>query len=186
MRHRRTLLLAIFATVSLAACSSASAGWTYTPGPPATPVPSVEASAGASAEASAGASGAAPSEGASAAPSASAAASGAASAPPSASASAATGGTVDKLTAVGIKFVETAIEAPANAPFQIAFDNQDAGVPHNVSIHQGDPNGAEVFKGEIVTGPVVKTYDIGPLAAGTYAFVCIVHPQQMFGTLTVK
>ena len=66
---------------------------------------------------------------ASAAPSASAAA----------SASAATGGTVDKLTATGITFVETSIEAPADTAFTIEFDNQDAGVPHNVEIKDGRP-----------------------------------------------
>ena len=43
--------------------------------------------------------------------------------------------------------------APAGAPFQIAFDNKDAGVPHNVAIHKDSPTGEEVFKGEIFNGP---------------------------------
>ena len=42
------------------------------------------------------------------------------------------------------------LSAPADAPFQIEFDNQDAGIPHNVEIK--DANGTAVFKGEIITG----------------------------------
>ena len=41
-----------------------------------------------------------------------------------------------------------------------------------------------LFKGEIVTGPVVVDYAVPALAAGTYPFVCTVHP-NMIGTLTV-
>ena len=41
-----------------------------------------------------------------------------------------------------------------------------------------------LFKGEIVTGPVAVDYQVPALAAGTYQFVCTVHP-NMIGTLTV-
>lgn len=165
MEHRRPLVLAALVALFVAACAGASAGWTYAPPPPATPIPSTEASAGASGAPS----GAVPSGEASGAPSASAGA----------------GGTVLKVTAVALKFDPTALDAPADTPFQIEFDNQDAGTPHNVAIHQGDASGAEVFKGEIFPGVAVKTYDVGPLAAGAYAFVCTVHP-TMTGALTVQ
>jgi plastocyanin len=89
------------------------------------------------------------------------------------------------LTAKDIAYDKTALTAPANAPFQIQFDNQDASIPHNVAIHQGSPTGAEVFKGEVFPGPAQKTYDVPPLQAGAYAFVCSVHP-NMNGTLTVQ
>jgi len=36
-----------------------------------------------------------------------------------------------------------------------------------------------------VTGPTTKDYAVGPLAAGTYTFVCTVHP-NMTGTLTAS
>jgi plastocyanin len=36
-----------------------------------------------------------------------------------------------------------------------------------------------------VTGPIIEIYDVPALPAGTYAFVCSVHP-NMTGTLTVK
>jgi len=90
-----------------------------------------------------------------------------------------------QVSALNVAFEQTELTAPANAPFQIAFDNKDNGVPHNVAIHQGSPTGQEVFKGEIITGVAQKTYDVPALAAGSYAFVCSVHP-NMTGTLTVN
>lgn len=89
------------------------------------------------------------------------------------------------LVAKDIAFDKNALTAPANTPFQIQFDNQDAQIPHNVAIHQGSPTGAEVFKGEIFPGPAQKTYEVPALQAGAYGFVCTVHP-NMSGTLTVQ
>ena len=90
-----------------------------------------------------------------------------------------------QLTASGIAYDTTELSAPANTPFQIDFTNNDAGIPHNVSIHEGSATGTEVFKGEIFSGTGARTYDVPALPAGTYTFVCSVHP-NMVGTLTVK
>jgi plastocyanin len=87
--------------------------------------------------------------------------------------------------ALNVAFEQTAVTAPAGTAFQITFDNKDAGTPHNVAIHKDSASGAEVFKGEIITGPATKTYDVPALDAGTYAFACTVHP-NMTGTLTVQ
>jgi len=95
------------------------------------------------------------------------------------------GSPVLQVSAQGIAFEQTALQAPAGAPFKIEFDNKDAGIPHNVTIHEGSPSGAEVFKGEIFPGPAKRTYDVPALNAGSYAFVCTVHP-NMTGTLTVQ
>jgi cytochrome c oxidase subunit II len=95
------------------------------------------------------------------------------------------GGPALQISAFNIAFEQTALQAPANAPFKIDFDNKDPGTPHNVAIHEGSPTGAELFKGEIFPGPAKKTYDVPALKAGTYAFVCSVHP-NMTGTLTVQ
>jgi cytochrome c oxidase subunit 2 len=89
------------------------------------------------------------------------------------------------ITAEGVKFVQTSVTAPADKPFQIKFDNKDPATPHNVAIHDGSPTGAEVFKGEVFPGVATKTYDVPALKAGTYAFVCTVHP-TMTGTMTVQ
>jgi plastocyanin len=175
MHTRRALVfLALVATVLVACSSSAQPVWTYAPTPPPTPAPSgASASAAPSAAASAAPSGAA----ASAAPSGSPAGS------PAASGGAAE--TVLQLAAANIAYDQTDLAAPAGVPFQIAFTNNDAGIPHNVSIHQGSPTGTEVFKGTIFTGVATQTYDVPALPAGTYSFVCSVHP-NMTGTLTVK
>ncbi|MBA3236289.1 MAG: cupredoxin domain-containing protein [Chloroflexi bacterium] len=126
-----------------------------------------------------------------AAPSAAPSGSGSSSAAPSASAapsgspagSPAPGGESVSIVASGIQFTTTAVTAPADTPFTIAFDNQDAGTPHNVEIK--DPAGAEVFKGDIFNGVETRDYQVPALAAGTYPFICTVHP-TMTGTLTVQ
>ncbi len=117
------------------------------------------------------------------APSVTAAPSAEASGPPSAAPSA-EAGTVS-ISASGIAFEQASVTAPAGKAFKITFDNKDAGTPHNVAIHKDSATGAEVFKGDIVNGPATKTYDVPALDAGTYAFVCSVHP-NMTGTLTVQ
>jgi plastocyanin len=101
------------------------------------------------------------------------------SAEPSASAAA---GAI-RITATGIAFEESEVDAPAGEPFQIEFVNNDAGTPHNVAIHRGDPAGEEVFKGEIFNGVETRVYDVPALDAGAYGFICTVHP-TMVGTLT--
>ena len=79
------------------------------------------------------------------------------------------------------------VEVAANAAFTIVFDNQDATAPHNVVLT--NPDGSAVAMGgdtNFFTGPAKHSYQIGPLAAGSYPFHCQVHPQAMTGTLTVK
>ena len=85
------------------------------------------------------------------------------------------------ITAKDLKFVQTAVPVKAGAAFDLVFDNPD-GAPPNVSI--SDASGANVFKGEIVSGKSV-TYAVPALAAGTYAFICEVHP-DMKGTITAQ
>jgi plastocyanin len=69
----------------------------------------------------------------------------------------------------------------AGQPVEIVLDNQE-GAPHNIAIKDAD--GADVFKGEIVSNAKV-TYAIPALAAGTYGFLCEVHP-DMQGTITAQ
>lgn len=112
--------------------------------------------------------------------------------PPSSAASAGASGPAGSanadlvtISASGIKFEQTAVTAPAGKPFQIQFENKDAGTPHNVAIHKGNASGQELFKGDIFPGVATKTYDVPALDAGAYAFACTVHP-TMTGTLTVQ
>jgi plastocyanin len=88
-----------------------------------------------------------------------------------------------ELTALNVAFDKAELQVPADEPFQIVFHNEDASIQHNVAIHEGSPTGPEVFKGEIFAGVETRTYDVPALAAGSYGFVCTVHP-NMTGTLT--
>jgi plastocyanin len=171
------LLAAGLTIVAVAACATSTPGWTYAPAPSATPIPSADPSASAAASGSA-----APS--ASAAPGASGSP-GTGSAAPSGSAqpSGAPAGAVIDVSAQNIAFTPTELAVPPDAAFQINFANNDAGIPHNVEIKDG--GGASLFRGEVFNGVATRTYDVPPLPAGAYQFICTVHP-NMVGTLTVQ
>jgi cytochrome c oxidase subunit 2 len=79
-------------------------------------------------------------------------------------------------------FEQSAVQVPAGVAFTLTFDNKDV-LPHNVAIR--DASGAELFQGEIFTGPAKRDYQVPALPAGSYTFVCSVHP-NMTGTLTAN
>ncbi len=95
------------------------------------------------------------------------------------------------LTAKGLAFLENCVAAPADQKFTIAFDNQDAGVMHNVEIIEkgpASPTAKKLFappNDEGVTGPITTKYPVPPLKAGTYYFYCFFHSTTMFGNLVV-
>jgi plastocyanin len=83
-------------------------------------------------------------------------------------------------------FAEDAYTAPADIPFEIEFDNQDPGVPHNVFVAE-EEGGTNLLEGTTINGPAVATYAVAePLAEGDYFFFCSVHPTTMSGTLTAS
>ena len=83
------------------------------------------------------------------------------------------------IVAKDIKFSQANVSVKAGQAFDVNFDNQD-GAPHNIVI--SDATGNKVFKGDIVASQRI-TYKVPALAAGTYTFVCEVHP-EMKGTIT--
>lgn len=101
--------------------------------------------------------------------------------------SAAADATQLKLTSSGgtLKFDKTKLEAPANKPLAITYDNQDKGIPHNLAVYEAGGN----LVGErtaIEQGPVVQVLALPAQPAGTYTFKCDVHPTTMVGTLEIK
>jgi mono/diheme cytochrome c family protein/plastocyanin len=96
------------------------------------------------------------------------------------------GAEVLKVTAENIAYDVHDLTATAGQPFGIDFNQKDANVGgHNVEIK--DANGNVVFDGEVLTDPGQVTYSVPALPAGTYTFLCKIHPiPAMTGTLTVK
>ena len=81
------------------------------------------------------------------------------------------------LTAENIAFRESDVAGAAGAPFTLQLVNRDAGIPHGVEIR--DQEGRSVFRSEIVTGPAEPVFDVPALEAGSYLFVCPVHPNMV-------
>ena len=183
--RRLLFALALVSIVAvIAACAApATPGWTYAPAPSVTPAPSGEASGSPAASAEA-----------SAEPTATAEASGTPEASSTAGASAtagASGGatelTVTAPTGAAVSgFDPTKLEAPAGTAFEVKFDNQDAGVPHNWVLKNPDGSAVDIGDTKFFNGPDEKTYDVPALQAGDYPYLCEVHPTVMTGTLTVK
>jgi plastocyanin len=82
-------------------------------------------------------------------------------------------------------FASTMLPVKSDKPIDLEFDNEDAGVGHNVQIFDGPDETAPVlFDGEVITGPGTTTYRVDPLPEGEYFFNCRVHPTTMTGTIT--
>ena len=181
---RRTARLGLMSAaaalaVLVAACSGNAAGaapiFTYAPPAPSTstdPMAGMDMSPSASAPSTAvGPASAAPT------------APGPASAVPVPAGSPVTAGATLHIAAQNIAFDTDHLEAPAGQAFVLEFANNDPGVPHNVEIKNA--SGTSMFKGQIITGPAKMSYQVPALAAGSYMFLCDVHP-NMTGTLTVS
>lgn len=95
------------------------------------------------------------------------------------------GTTVLELGTSGVlAFDKNALTAPADEAFAIHFDNSDTGQTHDVDIRDG----STVLKDQpTIKAPSEATYLYDPLPAGTYTFICSIHPiPAMTGTLTVE
>ncbi|MEW5990283.1 MAG: c-type cytochrome [Chloroflexota bacterium] len=90
-----------------------------------------------------------------------------------------------ELVAENIAFDTLELEVAANTPFQIHFVNNDAGTPHDVDVRLDDQT--VISDTPTITGPAETTYVYDGLDAGTYVFICSIHPiPAMTGTLTVR
>jgi plastocyanin/uncharacterized membrane protein len=81
-------------------------------------------------------------------------------------------------------FVPDHLQLPASEPVELAFDNRDGGVRHNVAIYRDDSAEESLFVGDLIAGAETVTYDVPALDPGEYYFRCDVHP-QMDGSVEV-
>jgi plastocyanin len=80
------------------------------------------------------------------------------------------------LIAKGFAFNTSLITVPAGAAVTIRFNNQDAGVPHNVAIYDSPAQNTNLFRGEIITGVSTSDYRFtAPVTPGDYYFRCDPH-----------
>jgi plastocyanin len=89
-----------------------------------------------------------------------------------------------QVSAKDVKFSTAQLTAPADEPFTMVFDNQEA-VPHNVAIYRDDTLAEKLFGQDPFGGPRTETYSVPALAAGSYVFICDLH-REMKGTLTAQ
>jgi plastocyanin len=80
-----------------------------------------------------------------------------------------------RLSAEGLAFDRAELAVPAGEAFVIVFENREA-VSHNVSIYADDGLRDRRFEGVLFGGPATRWYPVPALEAGTYRFVCDLHP----------
>lgn len=91
-----------------------------------------------------------------------------------------------KLVGKALRFDRQELQASADKPFTIVFDNREA-VPHNVAIYRsGPPARDQLAATEVESGPKRQELAVPALSAGTYLYQCDVHQQTMTGTLRVS
>ena len=95
-------------------------------------------------------------------------------------------GTTLSLVAHNISWNQFCLAVPANTPFTVNIDNQDAGIEHNFAIYDSFFQKTTYFTGPKVTGPATISLNPDPLPPGRYYFQCDVHGPAMSGAFVVK
>lgn len=88
------------------------------------------------------------------------------------------------ITAKDITLAPATMQVPSGRQLDVTFENQDAGVPHDLVLKGGPGFSMELIKTEISTGPKTSTLTVPGLVPGLYQFTCNVHP-NMTADLTV-
>jgi plastocyanin len=86
-----------------------------------------------------------------------------------------------------LSFDQSRFVIPADTPgVKLTFNNNQAGVQHDVAIYTDDSKSEAIFDGEPITGVATIVYDLPPISAGSFPFICTIHPATMVGTVLVK
>lgn len=98
-----------------------------------------------------------------------------------------TGGNDITVVAAGGAFDTNSIAVSAGAQVTITFDNNDAGIPHNIAFYTSAAATTIIYQGARTTGVSTVTYTFtAPTTPGTYFFRCDVHPTTMTGEFVVQ
>jgi plastocyanin len=92
-------------------------------------------------------------------------------------------GTVE-VTADDLAFSVEVIEAPAGEGFTVVFTNNES-VPHNWALYT-EEGGDMIAQGDVIGEGETNEVEVPALEAGTYFFVCDVHPTEMTGEVVVE
>jgi plastocyanin len=88
------------------------------------------------------------------------------------------------VVAQDLAFDTDVISLPPDQETELTFDNEDAGVEHNIAIFTDESASEALFTGTIFPGVATQTYTVPALAEGRYYFHCDVHT-SMSGTVEV-
>jgi plastocyanin len=88
-----------------------------------------------------------------------------------------------EITAEGLAFDATTIEAAAGEDFTITLVNNDS-APHNISIYT-EEGGESLVTGATAEAGQTVTIDVSALDPGEYYFQCDIHP-DMNGSVVVS
>lgn len=80
------------------------------------------------------------------------------------------------ISAVNIQFDKDELTAPPNTEVTLTFENNDAGIPHNVAVYRTEAAADAIFVGELFNGVKTEEYVFTTPEVGEYYFRCDVHP----------
>ena len=81
------------------------------------------------------------------------------------------------LAAIEVEFDRETLAVPAGRSFILVFENRES-LQHNVSIYADAALQERRFEGVLFGGPATRWYPVPALEAGTYVFVCDLHPNM--------
>lgn len=84
------------------------------------------------------------------------------------------GGEEIEVRAMDIAFDVDLIEVPVGEAVTVTFTNDDTDIPHNFHVEAGDVDA----KTDIAPGPDTQSLEFTIDEAGTYTFICDVHPNM--------
>jgi hypothetical protein len=91
-----------------------------------------------------------------------------------------------QLVAEGGKWDKYTLGAPAGKVWHIEVVSQEPIGHHNFVVASGKTFPERIYTGKNLLPMATVTYDVPGLPAGSYLFICTVHPETMTGSLTLK